>query len=236
MSTVPSAVENRILQSLPLRERRRLIGGCTLVDLSFGAILCEADQPFRHVYFPLTGFLSLVIVVEQHQPLEMGMIGNEGMVGASLALGIAAVPLRTVVQGAGSALQMPVADLRRELGASPALHRAASRYVYMVMQQLAQTAACNSFHESEARLSRWLLMTHDRAHADTFRLTHQFLADMLGLQRSAVTIAAGLLHEKKLISYARGQIRITDRQGLEAVACVCYAQLNAAYDRLFAMH
>jgi len=233
LSITAMPVENQILQSLSFREHRRLVGCCTPVELSFGDVLCDAGQPFRHAYFPVTALVSLVIAVDHHQSLEMGMIGNEGMLGASLALGLVLVPLRGVVQGPGVALRIPAVDLRRELDANPPLRRAANKYLYLLMQQLAQTAACNSFHEGEARLSRWLLMTHDRVHMDTFNLTHQFLADMLGLQRSAVTIAAGALQDKALISYSRGKISITDRAGLEAAACVCYSRDAENYQRLF---
>lgn len=192
------------------------------VDLTFGDILCERDQRYRHVYFPLTGLISLVTTLGDHQPLEMGMIGNEGMLGVTLVLGIGAAPLRGVVQGSGSALRMTVAQLRRGLRDNPGLLRTLNRYLYVLMAQLAQTTACNRFHEVESRLARWLLMTHDRVQGDQFRLTHQFLANMLGVRRSAVTIAAGTLRKRKLIGYVRGEITITSRRGLEDASCECY--------------
>lgn len=203
------------------------------VDLSFGTILCEPDQRYRHVYFPLTGFISVVAKVGGHQPLEMGMIGNEGMLGVTLVLGIGVAPLRGVVQGSGSALRMTVAQLRRGLRDSPSLLRVLNRYLYVLMAQLSQTTICTRFHEVEARLARWLLMTHDRAHAGHFHLTHEFLADMLGVRRSAVTIAAGALRERKLISYVRGEIRVLSRQGLEAASCECYRAGVDDYTRVF---
>jgi len=227
-------IVNQLLESLPRRERSRILECCEPVDLIFGAILCEPDQPYRHVYFPLSGFISLVQTVGDHQPLEMGLIGNEGMLGATMVLGINAIPLRGVVQGSGTALRMTAAQLRRLLADCPALQRKLNRYLYVLMAQLSQTAACTRFHEVEARLARWLLMTHDRAHADHFHLTHEFLADMLGVQRSAVTIAAGTLQKRHLISYTRGEIRILSRTGLEAVSCECYDAVIQDYAQLLA--
>jgi CRP-like cAMP-binding protein len=156
----------------------------------------------------------------------MALIGNEGMLGATLVLGMSTVPLRAVVQGAGSAWRMPASQLRRELAGSADLRRVLGRHVYAVMTEVSKTAACTCFHDAGARLARWLLMTHDRAHADHFHLTHQFMADMLGVQRSAITIAAGALQKKKLIRYTRGEISILDRRGLEDASCDCYRKLD----------
>lgn len=226
-------VVNCLIGGLPRKERDRILERCEPVDLVFGTVLCEPGQPFRKVYFPLTGFISLVVQVGGHKPLEMGLIGNEGMLGVTLALGVSAAPQRGVVQGADSALQMSAAQLRGELRDSPALQRTLNRYLYVLMAQLSQTAVCTRFHAVQARLSRWLLMTHDRAHADHFHLTHQFLADMLGVQRSAVTIAAGALQHRKLVRYTRGKITVLDRKGLEAASCECYKSVVDDYATLF---
>lgn len=232
MSPTPVIV-NRLLSALPAADRAFMMQACTPVDLEFDLLLCEPEQTLRHAYFPLSGFISLVATVADHPPLEMGMIGNEGMLGASLTLGVNVAPLQAVVQGAGSALRMSAAVLRRELNTRPALHAVLGRYLYVLMVQLSQSAACTRFHAVDQRLARWLLMTHDRAHADHFQLTHQFLADMLGVQRSAVTIAAGALQKKKLISYSRGSITVLSRKGLEASSCACYGIVQADYHRLF---
>ncbi|MGA8259618.1 MAG: Crp/Fnr family transcriptional regulator [Arenicellales bacterium] len=202
------------------------------VDLSFGTILCEPEQRYRHVFFPLTGFISLVATVHRHEPLEIAMIGNEGALGATLVLGIGTAPLRGVVQGAGTALRITAPHFRRELRDSPNLSRVLKRYLYVSMEQLSQAVTCTRFHAVETRLVRWLLMTHDRAHSDHFHLTHQFLADMLGVRRSAVTIAAGVLQKKGLIHYARGDITILSRRGLEAASCECYEAAVDDYARL----
>lgn len=227
-------VGNRLIEGLPQKTRKRILERSETVDLVFDTILCEPEKRFRHVYFPLSGFISLVATVGRHPPLEMGLIGTEGMLGVTLVLGVPASPLRGVVQGPGTALQMTAAELGLELRNSPSLVRTLNRYLYVLMAQLSQTTGCTRFHEIEARLSRWLLMTHDRAHADHFHLTHQFLANMLGVQRSAVTIAAGALQDRKLIAYTRGEIRILDRLGLEAKSCECYRAVTRAYAQLFA--
>lgn len=227
----PGPVANRLIEGLPLKERREFPAQATPVDLAVGDVLCELDQNYRHVYFPMTGLISMSVAMRGHQPLEMGMIGNEGMLGATLLLGTGAAPLRGVVQGAGTALRMSVPQFRRRLRDSPGLVRTIGRYLYVSMAQLTQTAACTRFHEVEPRLARWLLMAHDRMQADEFYITHQLLSDMLGVRRSAVTIAAGVLQKKELISYVRGNITVLSRRGLETVSCECYPEVVDDYNR-----
>lgn len=229
----PHRVVNRLLARLPRRECGGILRHADEVDLAFGTTLCEPDKPFPHVYFPLTATISLVTPVNGRQPLEMGMVGSEGMLGATLALGISAMPLRGAVQGPGTALRLSTPRFRRQLRDSPALLRRLNRYLYVLMAQFSQTAACTRFHDVEARLARWLLMTHDRAHGDRFHLTHQFLAGMLGVRRSGITIAAGDLQRRELISYTRGAIEVLDRKGLEATACECYGAVVDDYAQVF---
>lgn len=234
MTTDPgSAVSNLLVATLPQRERQRLMKHCQNVQLNFGDTLCESNQPLHHLYFPLDASISLVLSLEQHRSLELGIIGNEGMLGATLALDIATAPCGAVVQGAGQALRISTRQLRLALSACPRLQQTLKRYIYVLMTQLAQSAACGHFHEVEPRLARWLLMTHDCAHADDFYLTHAYLADMLGVRRSGVTIAAGALQAQGLIQYRRGHITILDRPGLELVACECYTAMRENYTRLF---
>jgi hypothetical protein len=224
---------NQLLQILPRNARDRFLGECETVSLAFGTVLCQRDRPYVHAYFPLDGFLSLVAEVGSHPPLEIALIGNEGMLGASLMLGVKTARLQGIVQGAGTAWRMPAARFRRMLRESAALRDVTGRYLDVVMTQLSQSTACTRFHGAEARLARWLLMTHDRAHADRFHLTHQYLGDMLGVRRSAVTIAAGTLQRRKLIYYVRGTIEVTDRKGLEAASCECYRTATGDYERMF---
>jgi len=200
-----------------------------LINIEFGQVLCEPDTPYKFLYFPLTGFISLVATVTGHRPLEMGLIGDEGMLGATVVLGVPHVPLRGLVQGSGSALRISVRQFQSLIADSPALHRTLDRYVYVLMAQLAQTAACTRFHDVDQRLARWLLLTHDRAHANNFQLTHQFLADMLGVRRSSITSSAGRMQTSGLITYSRGDITILNRDGLEAASCTCYADVVDDY-------
>jgi CRP-like cAMP-binding protein len=229
----PAPVVNCLLDGLPRKDRQRMLERCETVDLVFGGTLYEQDQPVQYVYFPLCGFISLVAIVGGGQNLEMGLLGNEGMLGVTLVLGVKDAPLRAVVQGAGTALRMSAGQFRRQLKDSPALLGRLNRYLYVFMAQLSQTAGCNRFHQVEPRLARWLLMTHDRAHADEFLLTHKFLAEMIGVQRSAVTIAAGVLKKRKLIRYSRGKITILSRNGLEEASCKCYEAEVEDYARQF---
>lgn len=233
MSAVIPVVTNQLISCLSREERNRFLQHCEPVELFFGDILCELDQPIQHVYFPLAGFISLVISMEGYQQMKIGLIGNEGMLGATLALEVADAPLKAVVQGSGSALRMTAAQFQHELRNSPCMLSTLNRYLYVLVMQLSQTAACTHFHEIEPRLARWLLMTHDRAHADHFHLTQEYLADMLGVRRSSITIAAGKLQQQKLISYIRGEINILDRKALEAASCACYNILSDHYVRLF---
>lgn len=218
---------NRLLAALPRACLRQLAAGLVPVSLVSGEVLHEPGARIREVYFPGRSVVSLLTVVDARRALEVGLVGREGMVGIGLALGIGVSPVRALVQGAGSALRMSAASLRRSLRASPALRGALQRYAGVLMVQVTRTAACNRFHRVEARLARRLLMTRDRLGAGEFHLTQEFLAHMLGVRREGVTGAAGALQRRGLIGYRRGDIRIVDHAGLEAAACGCYALVRA---------
>ena len=225
-------VENHLIELLPRKDRLRLLAICEPVQLVLGEVLCEPGASTRHVYFPLDGFISLIARLEGTPRLEVGMVGREGMLGVQVVLEVLTAPLHAVVQGTGSAWRAGVRDFRRELAGSAALRRALHRYVQVLMTQLAGSAACVRFHLIGPRLARWLLMSQDRAHADGFKVTHEFLAYMLGVRRVGVTTAAGALHRSGLIDYHRGEVIVLDRRGLEAAACACYASDREAYAEL----
>lgn len=219
-----AAVPNRILASLPAKSYERLAAQLSPVTLAFGDVLHQAGDRIGHVYFPGECLVSLITLMED-APLEVGMIGREGMVGASLALGINVSPVRALVQGAGPAMRMTAKGFRTELGKNAALQAGLHKYIHSLMMQITQTAACNRFHVVEARLARWLLMMRDRLRSQEFRMTQEFLSYMLGVRRVGVTEAASALQRRSLIEYTRGHIRILDGHGLEAAACACYEVL-----------
>lgn len=232
--SIPTRIRsaNRVLQAVSFKENQRLLAHSKQVDLAYGDVLCEPGKPIRYVYFPNNGIISLLTPVDGYPSMEVGLVGREGMAGIGLILGIGVSPVRMLVQGAGTAIRMQAASFRDELKHNPGLQRELRRYLYVFMAQVAQTAACNRHHLLGKRLARWLLMTHDRAQSDKFHLTHEFLAHMLGVRRVGVTRAAGLLQEKKIISYRRGNITILDRQGLERASCRCYRAVNDIRDRV----
>jgi len=230
--TDPVAAGNRLLAPLGEKEQRRFLGSCDSVELAAHDVLNEAGTTLRDVYFPDGAFISLVTPLDTCASLEVGLVGNEGMVGVSLLLGVNVSPLNHLVQGGGTALRIGAAAFRRELDRCPGLQRRLQRYTYVRMHQFAQTAACTRFHRVEERLARWLLMTHDRARATTFYATHETLAYMLGVRRVGITKAATAFQDQGLIRYARGDITILDRRGLESHSCGCYAAANDLYERI----
>lgn len=224
--------QNHLLELLPAADRRRLLAQCEPVPLVMAEVLAEPATATAHAWFPVDGFISLVTRVDQHPGLEVGMVGREGLLGVQLALGVDDTPLRALVQGPGMAWRMPAAAFQAELLRSPRLQAVLLRYLYVRMAQLAVSAACLRFHRIAPRLARWLLMSHDRAHADRFIVTHEFLATMLGVRRVGITTAAGALQRQGLISYRRGALQVLDRPGLEQAACSCYAAECRAYTGL----
>lgn len=222
--------ENHLIELLPRKDRLRLLAISKAVELRLTEVLCEAGSPTRHVYFPTEGFISLVAMHEERPGLEVGMVGCEGMLGEQVALGVGAAPLHAVVQGSGEAWRIGSDAFRKELVQSAALQRVMSRYIYVRMSQLAASAACVRFHLIGPRLARWLLMSQDRAQADSFHMTHEFLAYMLGVRRVGITTAAGVLQRRGLIEYRHGFLTVLDRNGLQAAACSCYVKDEKVYE------
>jgi CRP-like cAMP-binding protein len=190
-------------------------------------VLYEGGETIKHVYFPDDGLISLLIVMDDETVREIGVIGNEGVLGAAVALGMETSTTRALVQLPGSAMRMEAGALRDELGRGGALPDVLRRYSHALFTQVSQSAACVSSHALDKRLSRWLLMTHDHAPGDEFEMKHEFLATMLGVTRSVVTRAAGRLQNEEIIRYVRGRVTVLDRGRLEAMACECYGVVKA---------
>ena len=224
-----ATVENHLIERLPRKDRLRLLAICEPVQLTLAEVLCEPGKPTRHVYFPTDGFISLVALVDGSPGVEVGMVGREGMLGAQLALGVVTAPYRALVQGEGQAWRISTAAFRRELATSKALQRGLNRYLYVLLAQQTGSAGCLRFHLIGQRLARWLLMSQDRAHRNSFHVTHEFLAYMLGMRRVGITTAASVLQRSGLITYHRGELTVLDRSGLEAAACSCYAADRKTY-------
>ena len=213
---------NSLLAVLTRKSYQLLLPQLEPVTLTFGDIIYRPREAIRHVYFPSDCMVSLLALADGHHALEVGLVGCEGMLGIPLTLGVRQSPVRALVQGSGSALRMKSKSFLNELRHNLPLQRAVSRYTYDLLVQVTQTAACNRFHQVEARLARWLLMTRDRMRSNEFRLTQDMLGNMLGVRRVAVTNAASTLQKRKMIRYSRGAIRILDNKALEAAACRCY--------------
>jgi CRP-like cAMP-binding protein len=232
LSTLHSAARNRLLAALPNADRRRIVASCESVELAVAEVLYTPWQSLDCVYFPTSGCISLSLPTGDSASFEVGLVGNEGMLGVALVLDADISPERAVVQGAGFALRMAAGPLRSELRRSEALRGEIDRYVQVRMSQLAQSAICAHFHLLESRLARRLLMTQDRSRANTFNVTQEVLASKLGVRRVGVTKAASALQKRRLIHYSRGDITVLDRRGLMAASCRCYKADRDSYDRI----
>jgi len=213
---------NRLLASLPEDDQSQLAAVSKVVRVESGEVLYEPGQAMRYVYFPVDCLISLLAVAEGRMTLEVGSIGREGMLGASVVLGHELAQVRAVVQRTGRVNRIDVVDFVAEFRRMESLHRLLHRYTDGLLSQAIQIAVCSRFHVLEARLARSLLITRDRLQSEKFHLTHEFLAHALGVRRVGVTKAASALQNQKLISYSRGNIEILDSAGLEAVSCRCY--------------
>jgi CRP-like cAMP-binding protein len=222
---------NRILAALPPAELRRVSEELEPFALDLHTVLYEADTPISHVYFPTSGCVSMVNVM-QEGAVEVGTIGFEGFAGLPLLLDDDRMPTRAFVQLTGSSFRMQAAIFQKSLEQNPSFERLLNRHSLALYNQAAQSVACNRLHTLESRCARWLLMTHDRMRLEPFMLTHEFLSYMLGVHRPAVTLAAGVLQRAGLIRYTRGKVSVLDRTGLETVACACYEVTRKNYERL----
>lgn len=223
---------NRLLELLTSADVERLSPHFKTVTFGYRMAMYEANQPIDHVYFPITGVASLVNTMANGFASEVGTIGNEGMVGLPVILNDTMGPTSVYIQVPGEGLQLPARILRDALDQSRTMRLVLTNYAHAFFNQVAQSAACNHAHELDQRCCRWLLMTHDRVQSPEFLLTQEFLAMMLGVRRTSVTLAANNLKHLKLIKYSRGHVTILDRTGLEKRSCECYAVSKREFDRL----
>lgn len=233
---VQTTVKNRLLAALPASEFASLAKHLTYVELELGETLHRHGDKIDQLYFVETGFISALTVLSDGQPLEIGLIGAEGVAGASLALGAETSYAETMCQTGGAAYRLPASDFKRAISNSPELFALMLRYVCVFNVQVAQTAACNAHHELGQRLARWLLGAHDRSGVAELSLTQDLIAVMLGVRRSTVSVAASQLQRAGVIRYQHGKITVLDRSGLENAACECYEAVAGEYRRLFGEH
>lgn len=224
--------QNRLLMLLPRAEYRRVTSRMERVRLPTKQVICATGKPILHVYFPVRGIASIVIGAGDKLGVEIGMIGKEGMVGIPVFLGADCCPMHVFAQMPLEAMRITTADFKEAIKSNRALAEVLCHYTLALMNQIAQSAACNRLHATEQRLSRWLLMAHDGIGSDQLPLTQEFLAQMLGVRRPSVTAVAGMLQKAGLIAYRRGRITILDRAGLEATACECYGIVKKEFEVL----
>jgi CRP-like cAMP-binding protein len=225
------AVTNTLIDALPRAARNRLLSICEPVDLVSGNIVSGSDSTARHVYFPTGSIISLMTSSKDSPVLEVGMVGSEGMLGLQVVLAAGSVPLQANVRGPGSAWRVATEPFNRELAGSRALQQSLNCYLQVTLLQFTSEARCVRFHQINQRLARWLLMTHDRTHADSFSVTQALIAQLMGVRRVGIAKAAGAFQRMGIISYVRGVVTIVDRKALESESCGCYETAQANYAR-----
>lgn len=228
-------IRNHLLASLSEEESKRIFPHLEPVELRLGEVLSQANEVIEYAYFPQSGTISVIVLMEDGSQAEVGIVGNEGMYGLPIVLGAESAPLQSMVQIPGQALRLKADVLRDETKDCGQLERVLLRYAQAFFIQTAITAACNRIHHLDGRLARWLLMAQDRAEVDDMLLTHEFIATMLGVRRAGVSVAASKLQAEGFINYSRGNIRILDRKGLEGFSCECYEVVKKEFDRLLAL-
>ena len=231
-SKLNSRRQNFILTHLALADRERLVGRCEQLSSMPGQVIYHRHAAITHVYFPLTGLISSVLTGEGDESIEVGLVGNEAMVGLPCFLGSSKSPTQIIWQVAGESLRMTADEFSKEIDSNRSLRSLLERYAQIVISQTAQSVFCNNFHDVDQRLCRWLLMAHDRLGVEELPLTQQFLSQMLGIRRPSVTVAVGMLESAGIITTRRGLIRIGDRARMEKTACACYSVLRSQSESL----
>ena len=231
-SATPHRTGNRLLDRLPEADYNRLLPSWETVSLPHGHEICRQNGPMSHVYFPTSGMCSVVGVTDEGKVVETATVGNEGMIGIPVILGLDFSPNTAISQVSGKGLRMPAPSFVRAMEAGRPLDRLLRRFIAFSLRYAYQTVVCNAQHSVEERMCRWLLMTQDRVGEEEFMLTQEFLAEMLAVRRQTVTVFAGTLQTAGFITYRRGTMRITNREGLEAASCECYEITKSFYDRI----
>lgn len=231
-ATIDEPIQNRLLAALPADEYERLRSNLQPVSFSLGEVVYEFGAQLDYVFFPTTSIISLLYTMENGSSAEMGLTGKDGVVGIALFMGGGTMPNRAVVQSAGGAFRMKAKVLQDEFAQGGKFQQLLLRYTQALITQISQTAVCNRLHSVEQQLCRWLLLSHDRLNTDELVMTQELIADMLGVRREGVTVAAGHLQDDGAISYVRGHIQILDRARLEATVCECYRVVKDEVDRL----
>lgn len=226
------ARNNYLLSALHDDECARILTKLEKVSLDLGEVLYESGERMEHIYFPTTAIISMLYIMENGGTAEIGVVGNDGVIGVALFLGGETTTSRAIVQSAGELLRMKESDLKTEFKKAGRFQELLLRYTQAILTQISQTAVCNRLHSIEQQLCRWLLLSHDRLQSDKLVMTHDLISNMLGVRREGITLAAKKLAARKLIANRRGTVTVIDRQGLEAASCECYAIVNAEYNRL----
>ncbi len=224
--------DNFLLAALPDEDFVRLKPQLELVEMKLGDVIYESGEKMDYAYFPTTSIVSLLYIMENGSTAEIGVVGNDGIVGTSLFMGGESTTSRAIIQSAGALFRIRGGDLKQEFARGGSLQDLLLRYIQALMTQISQTAVCNRLHSIEQQLCRWLLLSHDRLRSDTLVMTHDLISNMLGVRREGITLAAQKLASKKLITNDRGTMTVIDRKGLESAVCECYAVVNKEYARL----
>jgi CRP-like cAMP-binding protein len=232
VATLNEPIQNRLLAALPVDQYERLRPHLQPVEFDLGEVVYEFAGQLDYVFFPTTSIVSLLYTMENGTSAEMGLTGNDGVVGIALFMGGGTMPNRAVVQSAGGALRMKAKVLQDEFALGGKFQQMLLRYTQALITQISQTAVCNRLHSVEEQLCRWLLLSHDRLKSDELIMTQELIADMLGVRREGVTVAAGHLQDAGAISYVRGRIQILDRPKLEETVCECYSVVKDEVERL----
>ena len=227
-----AAEKNYLLATLVDPEYERIVSKLEPVTLKLGQVMHEAGDAMEYVYFPTTAIISLLCIMENGATAEIGVVGNDGVLGIELFMGGDATTSRAIVQSAGHCCRMKAKDLKEEFTRGGPFQRLLLRYTQALIAQISQTAVCNRLHTVEQQLCRWLLLSHDRLDSNKLVMTHDLISNMLGVRREGVTLAAKKLVARKLIKSVRGTMTVTDRPGLENTVCECYEVVNAEYNRL----